>query len=81
MKEKNKNWIKIENKFEELTYYIPAWSWKTFDFQISYYPSTKVLQLEEKNKYFDGHAVIQLSAENLTVAEHLLEHIIGVMTI
>jgi len=76
MEEKNKKWIKING-----AYYIPIHTWKSFDFQVAYYPSTKVLQLEEKGKYFDDHAVIQLSAENLTVAEHLLNHIISVMTV
>ena len=80
MKEKNEKWVTIKDGFEHVQYCVPAHTWKTFKFLVTYYPATKVLQLSE-DKYFDDHAVIQLYAENLTVAEHLLEHIINVMTV
>ena len=80
MDEKNKNWIEIKENGKTI-YYTPSYTWHTFKFQVAYYLATGVLQLEESDKYFDDHAVTQLSAENFTEAEHLLEHIISVMIV
>jgi hypothetical protein len=80
MSEKNGNWVEIKEN-GKVVYYIPSYTWHTFKFQVAYYPDTKVLQLEENDKYFDDHAVIQLFAADFVEAEHLLEHVISVMTI
>jgi hypothetical protein len=79
MEEKHKNWIHCISS--ESVYYIPDHTWKTFDFDVEYYPLSKILIISEKGKYFDDHAVIQLVAESFTIAEHLLNYVLAVMTV
>lgn len=48
---------------------IPNALYKSYNFQVRYFPKTHVLQVEEKGKYYDDHAIIQFVIEDMKNVE------------
>jgi len=66
-------WIIIDATIDHPIYYVPTSNSVS---QIRFYPDDKILVIEEKNKYFDDHAV---AIFNVQTAEQI-DTIIGCLT-
>ena len=75
-------WKKIEVDDEvPVICFVPKPTYKTYPFNVRFYPRTSLLVVTEAGKHFDDHAAIQFTAVTFSDAESILDHIINILTI